>query len=194
MIGQRKNLKYSGLLRKRIPRGLNDIEDAQAVRARVLELFAYFAIEPFQPQSLGRLVLALARAHVPGFRHRNVKVGTPKKWTQNVRAKLAIEVDLWMEKNPSRPARDAYRALARRKPWQGLCRAAEVARIATRLEDEASKGRQTKEYDRLRNPGLAALSDLFAPTEFHAPESLAHGTLLKALLEPVPQVAKTDGN
>lgn len=89
--------QYSGVLRKRIPAGASDVTYTAAVAAKFAALFDHHEI-PRGPHAsrMELLAIALAYAHVPGFKEQTRNVGGAAKsfqWTERTLLTLYLLVE-----------------------------------------------------------------------------------------------------
>lgn len=97
-------------------------EYSRKLSSKLLLLFDHFGINRDDPSLWVRLSLALAQAHVPGFKHRK-KAGAKKQWNVFKLLQLQREVDV-MKKQKGQPSRYgvswACAQLKDQEPWKSL--------------------------------------------------------------------------
>lgn len=137
----RPNRMYSGVLNEpiRIGRAGDPNRRRKALMAettmgqRLPKLYEHYGIQPSAPGAAERLILALAKDHVPGFQIESETRGRPTKWKYSERSwHLFADVQVLLAKGHSDA--NACRILARRRQYRG-----ENARSLLRRYQEANE-------------------------------------------------------
>ena len=98
-MSNKKNISnYKGILKEPLSPGvqlkINEEKFEEDIWPRIQALFSHYGINPSEKNNEKKLILAMAKEHVPGFQKEldKPRVGAPRKWRGHDGLKLYVDV------------------------------------------------------------------------------------------------------